>query len=184
MRPYINQEAVTEMDPERIATDIIPRIREKHRKGSAPVYLSIPSILSEFHWQGGNFEVLMEKFLDHVLETRHPAKSIRVALREKRRMADLEGFFSISPLYWLELSVEGQSTTRFEDGAKRILRDLGYCCPEWIGVEGSESQLGAFYFGTQETPALILFIQIHGAHRNCDFLIPVIESVPRLAYAV
>ena len=68
----MHQEAMMEMDPERIATDIIPRIREKHREGNASVYLSIPSILSEFHWQGGDLEVLMEKFLNHVLETKFP----------------------------------------------------------------------------------------------------------------
>jgi hypothetical protein len=180
----MHQEAVKEMNPERIATEVIPRISEKHSEGGSSVYLSIPSILSEFNWHGGNLEILMEKFLDHVLEICHPARSVRVAVHEKRRMSDVEQFFSISPLYWLQVSVEGQSTSGFEDGAKRILEDLGYRCPEWVGMEGSESQLGAFYFGDQEMPALILFIQNHGARRNCDFLIPVIESVPYLARVV
>jgi len=172
------------MNPERIATEIVPEISGKSIKGGSPVYLSIPSVLSEFSWREGDFESLIKKFLDHVLEISHPGRSIRVSIHEKRRMADLEKFFSVFPNYWFLLSVESHSIKGFENGARQILENLGYRCLEWIGVEGSESQLGAFHFETQKIPALILFVQNHGSQRTCDFLIPVLESPAYFAHAI
>ena len=172
------------MDPERIATDIIPGIRNKGGDESPPVYLSIPSVLSKFHWASGSLELLIEKLIAHALEINHPARGIRIAVREKGRMSDLEQFFSIFPLYWFQTSIEIQAASGFDIGARRILEDCGYRCPEWIEVESSESHLGAFYFGIQETPPLILFIQNHGARLTCDILIPVTESVSSSPHAI
>ena len=172
------------MDPEKIATEVIPRICEKHGEEHASIHLSIPSFLSDIPSPGGTLETLLERFLGHVLAVSHPSRCIRIAVREKKKAKDLESFFSISPRYWFRLSVECQSTSGLENGAKTILGDLGYHCPEWVGVEGSESQLGAFHYEAQRIPSIILFIQNRGARRGCDFLIPIMESVHRLAHAV
>jgi hypothetical protein len=180
----VHDEGVKEMDPEIIATEIIPRLSDKRSGAKPSVYLTISSILSKFRWHDNNLESLIEKFLAHVLEISHPSRSVRIAVHEKKRMSDLERFLSIYPPYWFYLSVEIQSTSGIEDDVKKILEGFGYHCPEWVGIEGSESQLGAFYFGTQRTTPLVLFIQNHGARRNCDFLIPVIESATYLAHAV
>jgi hypothetical protein len=153
-------------------------------RGCSPVYLSIPSILSEFRWRGGSLEALTKKLLEHVLSLSQPARGVRVAVHERKRMSDLEEFFAISPLYWFQLSVECQAHSDLSAGAQRVLESLGYSCLEWIGVEGSESQLGAFSLGTPETPSLILYLQNHGARRICDILIPVIESESCLDHAV
>lgn len=178
------QEALKKMNPERIATDIILKISGKSAEAGSPVYLSVPSVLSELSWSESGFESLMEKFLGHVLKICHPGRSIRVSIREKKRMSDLEKFFSLYPNYWLHLSIEGQSTKGFENGARQVLENLGYRCPEWVGLEGSEAQLGAFHSGTQVTPALILYVQNHGSRRTCDFLIPVLESPACFAHAI
>jgi hypothetical protein len=71
-----------------------------------------------------------------------------------------------------------------ENGAKTILEDLGYSCSEWVGVEDSEAQLGAFRFGAQDAVALVLFVRNLRTRRICDILIPVNESVPILAHAI
>jgi hypothetical protein len=145
------------------------------RRGSA-VYISMPSALSEFRWRGGSLEALTRKLLEHVLSISHPARSVRVGVHEKKKFSDLEQFFAISPIYWFQLSIECQSASGLEAGAQRVLESLGYRCPEWMGVEGSESQLGAFYLGTQKASVLILYVRNRGARRSCDLLIPVIES--------
>jgi hypothetical protein len=172
------------MDPQRIATAIVPRIREKRGEKRPSVYLSIPSVTSEFDWQGGHLETLIEKFLDHVLAISCPARSVRIAVRKKKQLNDLGDFFSISPSYWLDLSIECYAESGLEDGAKRMLESFGYRCLEWAGVEGSESRLGAFHFGNKKMPALVLFMRNRGARRNCDILIPVIESAPCFAHAI
>jgi hypothetical protein len=180
----LRQEAAKEMDREIFEGEIIPRLNAKFSGMRPAVFLSKPHILSEFYWPGGNLEALIGKLLDHLLKISDAARHVRIAVSEKRRMSDLEQFFCIFPRYWFRLSVECQAASSIEDGAKTILENQGYHCPEWIGVEGSESQLGAFYSGTQETPAIILFIQNQGARRKCELLIPVMESVTSLAHAI
>jgi hypothetical protein len=173
-----------EMDPEMIATEIIPKLREKRGRECPPIHLSVSPALPDIPSDGSSIESLIERFLSHVVEISHPARSIQVAVHEKKRASDLEKFYAISPLHWFHLSVKSQSTSGFERGVKEILEDLGYHCPEWVGVEGSESQLGAFHFGAKTSPSLILFIQNHGSQRGCDFLIPVVESDSYFARAI
>ena len=156
--------------------EIIPELCGRGRRRGSAVYLSMPPSLSEFCWRDGSLEALTRKLLEHVLSISHPARSVRVGVHEKKKFSDLEQFFAILPIYWFQLSIECQSASGLEAGAQRVLESLGYRCPEWMGVEGSESQLGAFHLGTKETPALILYVQNRGARRNCELLIPVTES--------
>jgi hypothetical protein len=162
------------VNPERIVKEIILKLNDKW--GRSSVYLSIPPDLSEFQWDDSNFEDLIKQFLDHMLDISYSDCPVRMAVHEMKQKTDLERFFSISPEYWLNLSVECQANTGAESGAKKILEGLGYQCSEWIGVEDSESQLGAFHLEAIEKPALILFVQNRGAKRKCDFLIPVANS--------
>ncbi|HTY60884.1 MAG TPA: hypothetical protein VMG30_01375 [Acidobacteriota bacterium] len=155
------------MCAEIIEREIIPGPRH----GGPSVYLSIFPDLSKL-WERGCLDTLIAKLLDHISTICHPARSIRVAVREKKRMCDLEQFFSVFPDRWVDLSFECQSLSGLEMGVQGVLESLGYSCREWVGVEGSESQLGAFHLGAHETPALILYMQNHGARRNCDILIP------------
>jgi hypothetical protein len=171
------------MDPSVIIKDIIVKLSRKHTKLKSLLHLSLPPALSEFQWDGKNYEKLIEKFIDYVVTISHPARGVQIAVHVMKKKADLENFFSISPAYWLYFGFESHATTGFENGAKKILEDLGFNCSEWVGVEASESQLAAFRFGEQNKPALILFVQNHGARRNCDFLIPVVDPIPQGAQA-
>jgi hypothetical protein len=184
IRLNIHREAVMAMDPEIIATEIVPRLREKRGRDCPPIHVSISPFLPDIPSDGGSIESLIVRFLSYVAEISHPSRSVRVAVHVKKRASDLEQFYGISPLKWFHLSVKSQSTSGFEQGVKEILEDLGYRCPEWIGVEGSESQLGAFHFGAKTSPSLILFVQNQGSQRSCDFLIPVVKSVSYFAHAI
>jgi hypothetical protein len=171
------------MNPAQIIRGIILKLNERNSRIQPSLHLSVPAELPEFQWDGCNFQNLIERFIDHVLEISHPESSVRIAVHELKRKKDLEEFFSIHPEYWLHLSVESQAKTGFESGAKKVLEGLGYRCSEWVGMENSESQLGAFCFGTLDKPALVLFFQNRGARRNCDFLIPVANSARVCAQA-
>lgn len=138
-----------------------------------PVHLTIPPELSEFSWDSRNFELLIERFLGHVLKISHPGVPVRMTVHEMMRKEDLEEFFSLYPDYWLHVKIHSQSETGLGSGAKEALESLGYRCAEWIGVEDSESQMGVFHAGAREKPALIVFVRNRGARRDCDLLIPV-----------
>ena len=140
------------MCTEILDSEIILQSHLRRLAGRPAVYLSMPSALSEFCWRGGSLEALARKFVQYVVSISHPSSSVRVAVREKKTLSDLEQFFAVSPSYWVQLSIECQSAQGFEAGIRQMLERLGYRCPEWVGVEGSESQLGAFYIGMDEAP--------------------------------
>jgi hypothetical protein len=171
------------MNPAVTIKDIIIRLSRKRAKLKSLLHLSVSPALSEFRWDGKNYEKLVEKFSDYVLKSSHPAQGVQIAVHVMKKKVDLENFFSISPTYWLHFGFESHAAIGFEDGAKKILKDLGFSCSEWVGVEASESQLAAFRFGEQDNPALILYLQNHGARRNCSFLIPVVDPMPQGAQA-
>ncbi len=165
-----------EMNAETIADILIPRLRETRGEKCPPIYVTMAPALAEIPSWEGSFERLIEQFLGHLLDISHPFGSIRIGVHKKKKASDLEQFLKISPGHWIHMNIKSQSVSGFDDGIKEILRKLGYHCHEWIGMEGSESQLGAFHFEGREAPSLVLFIQNHGSHRSCDFLIPVVES--------
>jgi hypothetical protein len=161
------------MKPAKIIKSIILKLNKIKSRSKSALYLSISSDLSDLQWDDGNFKNLIETFLKYLLKISHPSRHVLIAVHEIKQKRDLEDFFSVHPKCWLNLRFECQAENGFESGAKTILGNLGFRCSEWIGVEDSSSQLGAFQFGTQDKPALILFVQNRGARRNCDFLIPV-----------
>jgi len=164
------------MDPTIILEDIVFKLHKKGKKPYLSVRLSSPSILQKFLEHGNKFTNVIERLLDHILAISHPANYVRIAISDIKRKVDLEEFLSFSPRCWLRLSFESQAATGLESGAKEILGDLGYSCSEWVGVEESESQLGIYRFGAKDSPELVLFLQNHGARRNCDLLFPITES--------
>ena len=155
---------------------IVLRLNKKNKNLGPLVHLSISPLLSEFSCHGDKLEALAEQFLMRLLAFSSQARSVRVAVRIKRRMVDLEEFFSVSPANWLHLSAKGVFENGFENSVREGLIALGYRCSEWIGVEDSEARLGAFHYSASEDLALILYAQDQGSRRQCDFLIPVTES--------
>lgn len=155
---------------------IVYRLNKNNKNPGPSIHLSISPLPPGFSRQGNKLETLAEQFLMRTLAFSDPTRCIRVAVRLKRRMADLEEFFSISPARWLQLSAKGALESGIEDSIREVLSDLGFRCSEWIGVEDSEARLGAFHYGASKDPALIVYVQDQGSRRQCDFLIPVTED--------
>jgi hypothetical protein len=163
------------MDSAVIIRDVVTKLNNRQNESQSYLHLSIPPILSEFRWRDSHFRNLIKKFFASALKNSHPKRPIRIAVNELKGKADLEQFFSISPSRWFRMSMECCANADFAAIAQNILKDLGYRCSEWVGIENSESQLGDFRYGTEDHPAIILFIQNRGTRRNCDFLIPVMD---------
>lgn len=89
----------------------------------------------------------------------------------------MENFFALSPQFWIHLKIKGQNMAEFEDEATKILYDLGYRCDEWMGLEDSDSQLGAFHLRKEPKPKIIAWFQNRKRSHRCEFLIPVNEEV-------
>jgi len=103
------------------------------------------------------------------------AGSTHIAIHGRAKMADLEEFFAISPLNWIQFSIVSQGSIGFEEGARQILRDLGYRCDEWIGAEDSQVQLGAYCLVTAPEARLILCVQNRKGRNKCEILIPITQ---------
>jgi hypothetical protein len=155
---------------------IVLRLNKKRKNFGPLIQLSISPLPSGLSWHGNKLEALAEQFLICTLAFSSPARCIRVAVRLKRHMVDLEEFFSVSPDHWLHLSAKGALETGFEDSVREVLNNLGFRCSEWIGVEDSEAKLGAFHYEAFKDLALILYVQDQGSRWQCDFLIPVSEA--------
>jgi hypothetical protein len=163
------------MDSAVIIRDVVTKLNDRQNESQSYIHLSIPPILSEFRWRDSHFKDLIKRFFTAALKSSQPKRAIRIAVREMKGKTDLEEFFSISPSRWFRMSMECCANADFTAIAQKILKDLGYRCSEWVGIENSESQLGDFHYGDEDRPAIILFIQNRGTRRNCDFLIPVMD---------
>jgi len=163
------------VNPTAVIEGVILKLNDRSARPS--VHLTIRTDLSDFRWDARKLKDLIDRFLGHVLEAGRPNCPVRMMVHEIRRKADLEDIFSVHPEYWLDVRIEFQTETGCEREARGILEGLGYECSEWIGVEDSESQLGAFHHGSGDTPDLILFVQNHGSRRGFDFLIPVVPEM-------
>jgi hypothetical protein len=139
----------------------------------SPVHLSLPPNLSRFLWHDRSLETLIERFIHWASTISHAAGPVRIAVRQKAKMQDLEKFFGIPSCHWIQLRIQWRGLAGFDGDARRILEDLGYRCEEWVGVEDSPQQLGAFYLGTDKEPKLVFWTDSRRDSHKCDLLIPV-----------
>ena len=147
-------------------------------------YLTLPPDLPGCFREYGNVEALLNRFLDYALTVSRTKRRVRVSVRRRRTLADMETFFSISPPGWLQASFECEGGTELAEGAREVLESLGYRCSEWIGVEGSEAQLGAYHAESPQATDLILYAWNRGARRGCEFLMPLLESASAPDHAI
>ncbi len=141
------------------------------------IKLSLPPALSRFLWHDGSIEEVIERFIHHASSINHPARPLRIAVRQRAKLQDLEKFFGIYPTHWIQLRIEGQGSAGYEEGARKILEDLGYRCEEWVGVEDSGQQLAAFCLEMQREPKLVFWADNHKCSHKCDLLIPVTQRI-------
>jgi hypothetical protein len=159
-----------------LAKTVLRLNRMGARVGSS-IQLSLSRNLSRFAWYDRSLERLIEKLIHYASVINHPGRPVRIAVCRKARLLDLEKFFDIHPIHWVQLHIDLEAPG-FERGARQIFEDHGYRCEEWVGVEDSPQQLGAFCIGAEQTPRLVFWAENRRFRHRCDLLIPVAEPLP------
>jgi hypothetical protein len=155
--------------------DVVLRCNKLLSRTGSTIQLSLPYALSKLLWHDRSLERLLERLTYQASLAVDPGKHVRIAVRQRKRMRDLEKFLGIHPSHWIQLRIARQGPSGFEGDARQILEDLGYCCEEWIGVKGSWPQMGAFSFGTKHLLKLVFWTQWHNNVQQCELLIPVMQ---------
>ncbi len=166
-----------EMDLSALMREVVLERNRQSSGAGTSVQLSIPPNLSPFLWRDGSLEKLIETFVKNASSIYYPIGPVRIAVRQKKKLMDLEKFFDIYPSHWIQLRIEGKGLAGFDEGARRIFQDLGYQCEEWIGVEGSERRLASFHFGAEREPKLVFWANSQKYNHKCDLLIPVTNPI-------
>jgi len=157
--------------------DVICKFR-RNRTGPQPkIVVKIPLDLPLIFWQDHGLERFIKNFLYHALLANNPERPIQILVHQRSRLADLESFVGVAPLCWIQLRVEGHGSGMIQSAVEEIFDALGYRCEEWVGVEGSESQLAIFKPTKNSEPKLVLCIDSAKNEWKCDFLVPVSDSL-------
>jgi hypothetical protein len=138
------------------------------------VLLSLPRESFKLLWHDRSLETLLERLTFQASVAVDPGKPVRIVMRQRKRMRDLESFFGIHPSHWIQLKIARQGPAGLEGDARKIMEDLGYCCEEWIGADGSWPQMGAFSCGTMRLMKLVFWVQWRNGVQDCELLIPII----------
>jgi hypothetical protein len=141
------------------------------------VFVVIPPNLPLILWQDSSLERLLKVLLYDALLTNNPEKPIHVLVHERTRLTDLEGFVGVSPLYWIQLRIQGSGPGAMDNLVEERFKELGYRCEEWVGVEGSNAQLAIFSPAGKSEPKMVFCFDINKAIQRCDLLIPVPERM-------
>jgi hypothetical protein len=152
--------------------NVIGKFR-RNRTGPQPkVIVKVPLDLPLIYWHDDGLERFIKSFLYHALQV-----NIQILVHQRNKLADLESFVGVNPLCWMQLRVEGHGPGMIESTVEEIFDGLGYRCEEWVGVEGSESQLAIFKPTKKSEPRLVLCIDSTKNLWKCDFLVPVSNNL-------
>lgn len=165
-----------ELDLAALMRKIVLRLNKKHEGVGSSVQLSLPLNLPGLFWHDRSLEKLIERIIHYASVISCPAQPVKIAVRQKTRLLDLEKFFDIHPSRWIQLRIE-LGAAGLEERARQILQDHGYRCGEWVEVENSRQQLGAFCLETDRSLKLVLWTENHRFSPKCALLIPVAESL-------
>jgi hypothetical protein len=166
-----------EINLRELVQDVILKF-SRNRTGPKPrVLATIPPALPLISWHDNDLETFIRQFLYHALLVNNPDRPIQVSVHERSKLTDLERFVGAFPLSWIQLRIEGHGPGMIESVIEEVFGDLGYCCEEWLGIEGSHAQLGIFSPLKKEEPKLVLCIDLNGPMWKCDFLIPVSDRL-------
>jgi hypothetical protein len=164
-----------EINLRELIEDVISKFSQ-NRTGLKPlVFATIPPDLPQVYWEDERLERFVKYFLYHALLTHNPERPLHIIVHERTKLADLEGFVGVSPLYWIQLRIQGYGSSMIESMVKEIFNDYGYRCEEWIGLEGSDAQLAIFSPSQKGHPKMVFCSDASRAMQRCDFLIPVSE---------
>ena len=150
----------------------------QNRTGPRPgVRAKIPPDLPLVSWRDAALGKFIKRFLYHAFMASSPEVPLRVALNERSRLSDLEAFVRVVPVGWIQLRIEGRGPGMTGGLVEELFRDIAYRCEEWVGVEGSESQLAIFCPENETEPKLVLCADISKPMWKFDLLIPLMDRV-------
>jgi hypothetical protein len=150
----------------------------QNRTGPRPAVMAkIPPDLPLISWGDDGLSKFIKSFLYHALTANNPEAPVRISVNERARLSDLETFVRILPLCWLQLRIEGRGSGMNDKMIEELFREFGYRSEEWVGVEGSESQLAIFspWGGTE--PKVVFCLNAARPIWKCDVLIPVTDTL-------
>jgi hypothetical protein len=143
-----------------------------------PVFVMISPTLTPIPWHDRSLKEFVRMLLYEILLTNDPDAAIEVVLRRKIELKDLNAFVGVRPSCWVQLRISGRGLRIRELLVEELFTEVGYCCEEWVGVEGSTARLGIF--GSKDKPELkmVFCVELHRNTRKCDLLLPVSETIP------
>jgi hypothetical protein len=155
----------------------IAAFAQKHSGPRPRVRAKIRPDLPLISWRDSALGKFIGRFVYHALMASSPEVPVRVSLNERSRLSDLEAFVRLVPVGWIQLRIEGRGPGMTGGLIEELFRDIAYRCEEWVGVEGSESQLAIFCPENETEPKLVLCADISKPMWKFDLLIPLMEQV-------
>src|SRR5262249_41110423 len=117
----------------------------ENRPGSRPALLAkISPALPVVRWRDDRLPGVIKSFIYQAATASNSEAAVRIAVNERARLADLETFVRILPVCWIQLRVTGYGAGITAQVIEDLFREFAYRSEEWVGVEGSESQLAIF----------------------------------------
>ena len=149
----------------------------QNRTGPRPsVRAKIPPDLPLISWHDASLEQFINRFLYETFMASSPEIPVRISVNARSRLSDLEAFVRLVPACWIQLRVEGRGPGMSDDLVEELFRDLAYRCEEWVGVEGSDSQLAIFCPDNEAEPKVVFCTDLSRPIWKCDLLIPMMEQ--------
>jgi len=150
----------------------------QNRSGPRPtVRAKIQPDLPIIAWHDPGLAKFIKRFLYDALMASSPEVPVRVSVNERSRLSDLEAFVRLLPVCWIQLRVEGRGPGMTGGLVEELFRDFDYRCEEWVGVEGSESQLAIFCPENETEPKVVFCADLSKPIWKCDLLVPVMEQL-------
>jgi hypothetical protein len=157
--------------------EAIAKFAQNRSGPRSSVQAKIPPDLPLITWSDEGLPRFIKSFLYHALTVNNPETPVRIAVNERARLSDLEAFVRIVPVCWIQLRITGYGSAVTDGVIEDLFRELGYRSEEWVGVEGSESQLAIFSPCGGSEPKIVFCLNLARAMWKCDLLIPLSDTL-------
>jgi hypothetical protein len=152
---------------------------EQNRSGDKPlVFVSVSPGIAQVPWNDGSLKEFVRLLVYECLHGSAPDQAIEVLLTRRVEIGDLNEFFGVRPIYWVQLRLSGRGLKYDERMLEDMLRGLGYRCKEWVEPDASEIRLGAFGTKFNSAAKIILCLNCVRGTFKCDLLLPISEYAP------
>ncbi len=148
-----------------------------------PVLVTIPPDLPKVYSEDDFLERLLAEVFRTTLRSAASGKPpIRIAVRQRKSLPDLEVIIGVSPVYWIQIEISGRDVWSLETlwSLETVLQNkseiFGYHCQERKSLKDGAPRLALFCASGESTPTMAVYVSKDGFHWKCDFLIPVLET--------